>query len=445
MNRPLCFVLLSFGEKTDAAGAKINFDALYRDLIIPAIEKAELEPVRAKEDRTGGITHKSILEQLILAEYALVDLTTADGNVMCGVGMRCALRPGTTLVIFSEASGVTFDLGSLRALPYALSADGFLKDAQGAKAALALQLREVRESASTSSIYELVENYPEIAHTKTDVFRERVQYSPERKAQLAAARKKGIEALRAIEAELGNIEDCESGVVIDLLLSYRAVQAWKEMTDLVKKMSGPLASTVMVQEQLGLALNRIGKGEQAEEVLQQLLSNRGPSSETYSILGRVYKDRWEEAQKRSDDLRAKGLLEQAIEAYRRGFEADWRDAFPGINTVTLMELQEPPDPRREQLLPVVSYAVERRIADAKFDYWDQASRVELAVLSKDKDKALAALSEALAVVREPWEPETTARNLRLIREARERRNETVSWAKEVEDALNQRSSQSLRR
>jgi hypothetical protein len=34
-----------------------------------------------------------------------------------------------------------------------------------------------------------------------------------------------------------------------------------------------------------------------------------------------------------------------------------------------------------------------------------------------------------------WEPETTARNLRLIREARERRSEPVSWAVEVEEAL----------
>jgi hypothetical protein len=42
---------------------------------------------------------------------------------------------------------------------------------------------------------------------------------------------------------------------------------------------------------------------------------------------------------------------------------------------------------------------------------------------------------ALAAVREPWEPESTARNLRLIREARERRGETVPWARELEKAL----------
>jgi hypothetical protein len=67
------------------------------------------------------------------------------------------------------------------------------------------------------------------------------------------------------------------------------------------------------------------------------------------------------------------------------FEADWRDAYPGINAVTLMELKDPPDPQREQLLPVVAYAVERRIAAGKPDFWDFATRLELAVLAKDKD------------------------------------------------------------
>jgi hypothetical protein len=195
----------------------------------------------------------------------------------------------------------------------------------------------------------------------------------------------------------------------------------------------------MVQEQLALALNRVGRGEEAEQMLTNLLERRGPSSETYGILGRVYKDRWEEALQRGETFLARGFLDKAIGAYLHGFEADWRDAYPGVNAVTLMELKDPPDPQREQFIPVVAYAVERRIAAGKPDYWDYATRLELAVLSKDEQRASAALSDALATVREVWEPETTARNLRLIREARERRNAPVGWAKEIEQALEKRT------
>src|SRR6266568_3190800 len=196
----------------------------------------------------------------------------------------------------------------------------------------------------------------------------------------------------------------------------------------------------MVREQLALALNRVGRGDEAERVLLDLIASRGPSSETYGILGRVYKGRWEAAQKQGDKFLAQGLLDKAINAYLRGFEADWRDAYPGINAVTLMELRDPPDPRREKLFPVVSYAVERRIATGKPDYWDYATRVELAVLAKDQQSAESALADALAAVREVWEPETTARNLRLIADTRARRNEVLPWATEVEQTLRKRAN-----
>jgi hypothetical protein len=38
-------------------------------------------------------------------------------------------------------------------------------------------------------------------------------------------------------------------------------------------------------------------------------------------------------------------------------------------------------------------------------------------------------------VREAFEPETTARNLRLIREARSARGEDVAWLVEIEESL----------
>jgi hypothetical protein len=103
-----------------------------------------------------------------------------------------------------------------------------------------------------------------------------------------------------------------------------------------------------------------------------------------------------------------------------------------------MEIKDPPDPRRNDLLPVVAYTVERKIASGKPDYWDYATRLELAVLKKDETFARSALSDALASVREPFEPETTARNLRIIREARERRQESsipLRWTKQVEEHL----------
>jgi hypothetical protein len=100
-----------------------------------------------------------------------------------------------------------------------------------------------------------------------------------------------------------------------------------------------------------------------------------------------------------------------------------------------MELKDPPDPRQGKLLPVVAFAVEQRIAQGQPDYWDYATRLELAVLAKDQASAESALADALANVSEPWEPETTARNLHLICEARGLRREETKWLEIVEKTL----------
>ena len=438
MKRPLCFVLMPFGKKPDASGVVIDFDAVYQNLIVPAVAMADMDPLRANEEMAGGIIQKPLYERLIFCEYAVADLTTANANVFYELGVRHAVRPWSTILLFSKGGRqLPFDVAPLRAIPYVLGADGRPLEIESTCGVIAARLDEARQARTDSPIYQLVDNYPDIDRTKTDVFREQVHYSSETKTRLATARMEGIGKLREIENELAPIPDQESGVVIDLFLSYRAVKAWDEMTSLVGKMHAPLAATVMVREQQALALNRAGQSEEAERVLLELIDQRGPSSETYGILGRVYKDRWDTAQKAGQTILAKGLIQKAIEAYLRGFETDWRDAYPGINAATLMELKDPPDDRRHKIIPVVTYAVERRIAAGKPDYWDHATLLELAVLGGDEAAADKALANAAAVVREKWEPETTARNLRLIREARERRKQGLPWMIQIEDALAQ--------
>jgi hypothetical protein len=427
---------MPFGKEPDADGRTIDFDAVYEEFIKPAIESAELESIRADEEVVGGIIHKPMFERLLLCEFAVADLTTANANVFYELGVRHAVLPATTVLLIGGATHLPFDVALLRALPYGIDRSGKpLDPASSAKALSALLTKARERTTNDSPIFQLLEGYPDIKRIKTDVFHERINHSTEVKNRLAEARRAGLGAIRAIEEEIPRMADLESSVVIDLFLSYRAVKAWNEMIALAGKMSRPLAETVIVQEQLALALNRLGRGEQAEKVLLDLIDRRGPGSETYGILGRVYKDRWEAAKQAGSTILARGLLDKAIAAYVKGFEADWRDAYPGVNAVTLMTLREPPDPRKDELVSVVSYAVKRRIASGKPDYWDYATLLELAVIAGDEAAASDALGNALAAVREAWEPETTGRNLRLIRESVERRGEAKPWMLQIETEL----------
>jgi len=435
---PLCFVLMPFGRKMDAAGRVINFDSVYQKIIAPAVAEAGLEPVRADEEKIGGTIHKPMFERLMLCHYAVADITGANPNVFYELGIRHALRPRSTVIIFVEGTVLPFDIALVRGISYRTDGAGEPVDIQTPIKAMADQLKAARgQPHDDSPVFQLVDDLPrwEIDHTKTDVFRATVDYSKKYKERLAAAVRKGPEAVQQIATEPGlkNLLEVETGVVVDLFLSLRDVKAHAAMIDLYNRMPPPLQRAKMMREQLGFALNREGRFEEAEKVLKGVIEEFGPSSETNGLLGRIYKDRWDKA-KEENRPEARGLLRRAIETYLDGFQADWRDAYPGVNAVTLMEMQDKPDPRQAQILPVVRFSALQK-ANKNADYWDYATLLELAVLSGDAEDAENQMAEALAVARASWELESTAANLGRIRKVRGARGEDTSLIETLEAQL----------
>ncbi len=433
----LCFVLMPFGKKPGPSGQVIDFDAVWRDLIEPAVRAAGLDPIRADEEQAGGIIHKAMFERLILCDYAVADLTTANANVFYELGVRHGIKPWhTTLIFASNAGPLPFDVAPLRGMPYQLDSDGQPAKLDEDRQTLTQRLVAARAKDVDSPVYQLVEGFPDIQHEKTDVFRTRVDYSREVKRLLLEARtSRSVAKVREVEdaavAKAGSLEDAESGIVVDLFLSYRALSAWSDMARLARSMSRPLAGTTMVREQRALALNRAGDSAQAEALLLALIAEKGPSSETCGILGRVYKDRWTAAIDAGQSVEARGWSRKAIAAYMQGFEADWRDTYPGINAVTLMELADPPDSRRQRIAQVVSYSLERTLATGRADYWAHATRLELAIIQGAPETASEALADALAHLREGWEAETTLKNLRAIAKARQARGQSIDSMQEA--------------
>ena len=446
-NRAVCFVIMPFGTKKDpGSGQDINFDDVYEKAVRPGIEDAHMEPIRADEERTGGIIHKPMFERLLLCDYAVADLTTANANVFYELGVRHAVRTATTLPIFAKQGSLPFDVNFLRALPYELAEGNELgeKEAQALRSAIAERLAQLRTVAHETSepdspVFQLLDDYPapEISRLKTDLFREQLKATAAIQKDLETARDaKDKETLKALGASL-DPEQTEAGILVDLFLSFRALSMWGDMVELFDRFPAELKRAVMVREQLGFAQNRLGQRNEAIRTLEEIIAEYGASSETCGILGRVYKDLWTEAKAGGDTLIADGYLAKAIETYEQGFCADWRDAYPGINAVTLLELQGNTE-RRDELLPVVQFSARQRLG-SKPDYWDHATLLELAVLGSAEKDALEHLRDAIIVVREPWEARTTADNLKLIREARQTRGVSEPWLDEIIAALEKRS------
>jgi hypothetical protein len=224
--------------------------------------------------------------------------------------------------------------------------------------------------------------------------------------------------------------------LVDLFLSYRPASAWDDMIRVADGMPEPLRRVVLVREQLAFALNRRARGqgpsadrERAIALLTSIEDEHGPNPETCGLLGRIYKDLWEERAPTDGPAAERELLDEAIGAYVRGVDADPRDPYPGINAVTLLEVRGDRAAlrQRDRLLPLVRYAVEQRVRGTQLDYWDRATLLELAVLEDEQELAGKHLSVALPLVRERFQPETTARNLRLIQSARKRHGREAAW------------------
>ncbi len=103
-----CFVMMPFGQW---------MDAYYREIYVPAIREAGLEPIRADELFSTGSVIEQIWEQISRAKVLLADLTGKNANVFYELGLaHAANKP----VVFTtgDLEDVPFDLRHLRVAVY---------------------------------------------------------------------------------------------------------------------------------------------------------------------------------------------------------------------------------------------------------------------------------------------------------------------------------------
>lgn len=443
--RAVCFVDMPFGKKPDlASGVDVDFDGVYDGAIEPAINECNLEAIRGDRERTGGIIHAPMFGRLLLSDFVIADLTLANPNVFYELGIRHTARPFTTVLIYSPIHSIPFDVGMARAIPYALEGGKLTAEAgQKLKSDIKTRLEEaIRGAASQDSpLYQLIPSFPKIdlPHEVTDIFQDQVRHSEEFRNLLADARAKGsdkerLAALEKIQQSLGDLQTAQSEILVDLMLSYRDVSAWDQMVNLADGFGDYLKANAIVRQQLALALNRrnqAGDRDRAERILEDLMK-KGPDPETLGILGRVHKDQYRELKAKGSFL-APAALDDAIDAYRKGFESDPRDYYPGVNAITLLVEKGDADSLKEadRLVPLVSFAVARRGGASSSDYWDLATVLELSAIGNEWSMAGRVLPKLLAAGKASWMIKTTRDNLAMLKAARGRAGQSAAELDEI--------------
>ena len=448
--KPLVFTAMPFGRKSDPSNTyEIDFDDIYKKSIVPAAKDANLDVIRADEEKMGGFIHAPMYERLLLAEIVIADLTLANPNVFYELGIRHAARPKTTIMIFNEGSTLPFDVRPLRALPYRLvDKEGKLseEEAEKLRKGLVSKLKEALENdTSDSPLFQLIKEYPGITlpHEVTESFRDRAIYIDSLRKDIDSARfdkKFGLSKLSKIYEQLKPFNTSPPELLVDLLLAYRDLKSWDNLINFVLELPAELKEYRTIQEQLGLAYNRRNKSgdrREAIRILKEVVNIYGPNPETCGILGRVYKDSYSEAFKAGESFKANACMEESIDWYKKGFEADPRDYYPGINAAILLFEKGTEEALREMdnLIPVLNFAVGRRGGINSNDYWDIATALQLSILGQDWDFAERIAHKFGVRATHAWIVETTINDLQRIKQAMVKIKRETSYIESIINGL----------
>jgi hypothetical protein len=459
---------MPFGKRPSPSVRALNvdFDRVY-EFVKEGVQGAGVECVRADEGASGGMAHRPMIEQLIVAEYVVADLGFGNANVLYEIGLRHGSGNLPTILLCAKAliPALPFDVRPFRLLTYHLEPNGDLTDDEGRSLSehVRKELEEARSGRrpSDNPIVQLTSIRPEsrVDHEKTDAFMQRLEYAGAvgRRVREAARREVGAEdALAAIEVELlgpgTGVVDQLYTALLGIYLAYRDIKAYQRMVSLFERMPVALQRTAVAIEQLALALNRLAEAaaragrsgdaaldrSRALERLNEIPRERW-TSETFGIAGRIRKGHADALRATGKKAEAAAQLGEAIRLYQDGFAADPRDYYPGVNAVTLRLLRGTPDDDDELLvlLPSVQFSIQRAPAprDESERYWQTATKLELHCVGQNWDVAKRVLDELLAIPVQPWMRESTAGNLRLLAGAVRERGADAAPLDELVDAL----------
>ncbi|RYU58623.1 hypothetical protein EWI61_10670 [Methylolobus aquaticus] len=128
-----CFVIMPFGEKPfdDGSGNSelVDFDRIYEDIIKKAVEedlkeggeKLIVRCLRCDEIESAGLIHERMLQHILKADVAVVDITTQNPNVFYELGVRHTLRDRVTVLIRRAGTKIPFNIGGMNVIEYDVS------------------------------------------------------------------------------------------------------------------------------------------------------------------------------------------------------------------------------------------------------------------------------------------------------------------------------------
>ncbi|MGK7876501.1 MAG: SLATT domain-containing protein [Xenococcaceae cyanobacterium] len=426
---PHAFVVMPFGQKKGPDGRWIDFDSIYHNLIKPALEEAGFKSFRADEESVSGDILTDMLQELLLADLVLADLSIDNANVFYELGVRHALRKRGLIHIQCGRAYMPYDIFNVRTLPYHCDEYG-QPDPQNLekdKQAIVKMARATWESDRNrihSPIFNLLDGLPEpnrkllCTPLATGYWQE---YKKWQERVTIAQRQKQIGDVLLLTEEVRNpLIKCEAladaGKALKNLGNYAL--ALKEYQEGLKL--DPENSVFRREE--AFHLSRLKQYDEAIVKLEWLLRDEPTNIQAISYLARIYKGIWkdewagitDEQERLKEAYESAHLLKKAIETYLQGYRLDHNHYYSGINAFTLSAVldhlahqvgtgDDPEEEAIRQQLPslkgAVQFCLESSVKKDANNFWAFLSLGDLAVCAaQDPKQVTRAYKKALTLV-----------------------------------------------
>ena len=418
------FIVRPFGTKNDKQGQPIDFDAVERALIAPALSWHGIEGRTTGEIAAAGNIREDMFRMLIASDLVVADVSIHNANVFYELGIRHALRPWRTIMIRCRADETVFDLQTDRYLQYD-------RDKPGASLSALVQAiaQTMAAERKDSPVYLLL---PQLD-------------APTRAALLPVPLEFGEEVERAkVEKQAGDLEllaeeargfEWESVGLCDVGRAQFELAAWEGARitwEAVRELEGD--DDLEANTRLATVYQRLGDLVRSDQAIQRALKSGDAAgwdrAELWALQGRNAKARWQPKWAAAAEQQAAALrspwLEKAADAYEEGFVEDRNHFYSGVNALGLRQVEtevarllpdvwaerfdDSQDPAKELDALVaaqakLAVAVEMSLASARrrlertarTDVWTDLSEADLRLLTSSRPGAVAnAYRRALA-------------------------------------------------
>lgn len=338
------FIVRPFGTQSG-----VDFEAVERLLIAPALQQLEIEGRTTQEMTAQGNIRADMFRMLVGADLVVADLSIHNANVFYELGIRHGLRGTGTFLLRAKLDTFPFDLSTDRYFVYDPAQPGARLDDLVKALRSTLDLRYV-----DSPVYELLPSLrppdPASLQAVPREFRDDVEraraggYRGDLRLLAHEARgfeweREGLRVVGRAQLTLRAFAGARETFEWLLKTSENDVEAHQRLATIYQRLASDGSLTPDARRSL------LARSTQAiRRVLESSESSPHDLAEGYALLGRNTKSDWRddwagkaEAERPAAALRSP-LLKQAADLYLRGYEEDPAHCYSGISALGLYRL-----------------------------------------------------------------------------------------------------------